>query len=385
MTARASRARDTLADMRIHGPERLAGQGLDPEQEESGNRAILALLTDPEVAAQMDLVLTWRAGEGDGPAPTRSGRRAGWCASSACSATTARIDFEVIEVDRREPGREPGSARARARSPRSRPLRPPRGFDAEDPGAPLHRARAAELPVRVRARGPALRLAERARPRDLAARLVSGHPARHARRAARAPVARAALALGPGRASAASTTLRRARGGHRADLSRGARLPAASMAPTRRAAPPASAACAPDVYLARQDGRVLEEILAERSANARAPLHLPARRPAPDRARGPPRARARRAARACGGCASARRCSRSGSIVTFPSITWPSHTTIGTGAWCGHHDVVNPTYYLREKRETVSPQGQQVRHRGLRERRGREPRRGLPPRARPAA
>ena len=44
----------------------------------------------------------------------------------------------------------------------------------------------------------------------------------------------------------------------------------------------------------------------------------------------------------------------------LPSITWPSHTTIGTGAWCGHHDVVNPSYYLREKGELVSPQGQQL-------------------------
>ena len=49
-----------------------------------------------------------------------------------------------------------------------------------------------------------------------------------------------------------------------------------------------------------------------------------------------------------------------GSMVNFPSITWPSHTTIVTGTWCGHHDVVNPTYYLRAERETVSPQGLQV-------------------------
>ncbi len=48
-----------------------------------------------------------------------------------------------------------------------------------------------------------------------------------------------------------------------------------------------------------------------------------------------------------------------GSITNFPSITWPSHNAIGTGCWSGHHDVVNPTYYLRESRETVSPQGQQ--------------------------
>ena len=55
----------------------------------------------------------------------------------------------------------------------------------------------------------------------------------------------------------------------------------------------------------------------------------------------------------------------SGSMVNFPSITWPSHTCIGTGSWCGHHDVVNPSYYLREKRETVSPQGQQLNTEGF--------------------
>jgi hypothetical protein len=48
-----------------------------------------------------------------------------------------------------------------------------------------------------------------------------------------------------------------------------------------------------------------------------------------------------------------------GSITNVPSITWPSHNAIGTGAWCGHHDIVNPTYYLRAERVTVSPQGQQ--------------------------
>jgi hypothetical protein len=48
-----------------------------------------------------------------------------------------------------------------------------------------------------------------------------------------------------------------------------------------------------------------------------------------------------------------------GSFTNFPSITWPSHNTIGTGAWCGHHDIVNPTYYLRETRQVVTPQGQQ--------------------------
>ena len=38
---------------------------------------------------------------------------------------------------------------------------------------------------------------------------------------------------------------------------------------------------------------------------------------------------------------------RYGVFATFPTITWPSHNALGTGAWCGHHDIVNPTYYLR--------------------------------------
>jgi len=50
---------------------------------------------------------------------------------------------------------------------------------------------------------------------------------------------------------------------------------------------------------------------------------------------------------------------RDGSIVNFPSSTWPSHNAIGTSCWCGHHDIVNPTYYLRAAREVVTPQGQQ--------------------------
>jgi hypothetical protein len=48
---------------------------------------------------------------------------------------------------------------------------------------------------------------------------------------------------------------------------------------------------------------------------------------------------------------------RYGTFATFPTITWPSHNALGTGAWCGHHDIVNPTYYLRETRQVVTPQG----------------------------
>ena len=50
---------------------------------------------------------------------------------------------------------------------------------------------------------------------------------------------------------------------------------------------------------------------------------------------------------------------RYGTTVNFPTITWPSHNALGSGAWCGHHDIVNPAYYLRETRQTVAPQGMQ--------------------------
>lgn len=114
----------------------------------------------------------------------------------------------------------------------------------------------------------------------------------------------------------------------------------------------------PDVYLKRQDGRVLREVLDAASGRPervylmlldgqshtellyrleRDPGAIPNLR--------------RLIARGC--------LLRYGSITNFPSITWPSHNTIGTGAWCGHHDIVNPTYYLRERREVVSPQGEQ--------------------------
>jgi len=44
----------------VLAPERPGGQGLDCHQEESGNRAIVALLRDPEVRDQVDLIITWR-------------------------------------------------------------------------------------------------------------------------------------------------------------------------------------------------------------------------------------------------------------------------------------------------------------------------------------
>src|SRR5438093_2773400 len=58
----------TTVEQRIAGPERSGGQGLDHHQEESGDRAIVALLTDPVRGDQVDLVMTYRR-EAAGIAP----------------------------------------------------------------------------------------------------------------------------------------------------------------------------------------------------------------------------------------------------------------------------------------------------------------------------
>ncbi len=116
---------------------------------------------------------------------------------------------------------------------------------------------------------------------------------------------------------------------------------------------------APDVYLKRQDGRVLDEIID------------PASRARPERVYiflldGQSNTELKwRLAHDPDAIPNLRRLIRNGtmfeygSLTNFPSITWPSHNAIGTGAWGGHHDIVNPTYYLRDRREVVTPQGQQ--------------------------
>jgi hypothetical protein len=347
--------------MRIHGPERPGGQGLDAEQEESGNRAILALLQDPEVAAQMDLVLTWRAGAGDEPGAYEVWSARGLVRFRRGIGADGRLGFEVIEVVGENPlaNQDPHALRTLGEEQAAAAAS---GFDAEDPARrfiaperqsyPFAYERVAQLFDSPNA--PDLAIS----PRDWCQGLQPGtHGGLHVRQA-RAPL----WLSGPG-------------------VRRGVHELAArevDVAPTCLAAlgfPKLDGAdatgrtasergVAPDVYLARQDGRVLEEILDPAGKRpkhlyvflldglhpteledrlARDPEALPALR----------RLRERAAVLA------------SGQFVTFPSITWPSHTTLGTGAWCGHHDVVNPTYYLREKRETVSPQGQQVRTEGF--------------------
>jgi predicted AlkP superfamily pyrophosphatase or phosphodiesterase len=44
-----------------------------------------------------------------------------------------------------------------------------------------------------------------------------------------------------------------------------------------------------------------------------------------------------------------------GSIASFPSVTFPNHNVVGTGAHAGHHDIVNNRFYIRETGVTETP------------------------------
>lgn len=339
--------------MIVHGPERLAGQGLSPDQFDSGNRAIHALLAPDGVGHQVDLVLTWRAADGDQPAAYEAWSSRGLVRFRRLIDDDGMLHFEVLEVVGSNPlaNQDPLALATLADEHAASATG---GFDADDPhrrfiapeqqSYPFGYERVAQLFDSPNA--PDLAVS----PRDWCSGAQPGtHGALHVRQA-RAPLWFSGPGVAAGRHAVAARSI--------------------DIAPTCLAAlgfpfvdgsdatgrDSSERGVPPDVYLARQDGRVVEEVLAADAARpsrlyvflmdgmhqteledrlARDPQALPNLRRLRDRA-----------AVLAGG-----------SIVNFPSITWPSHTAICTGAWGGHHDVVNPSYYLREEGRTVSPQG----------------------------
>lgn len=335
--------------MRVHGPERLQGQGLHPCQDESGDRAIHALLTDPVVGEQVDLVLTWRGSDAaTGAYEVWSAR--GMVRFQRLVDDAGALSFEVLEVVGQNPiaADDPMALHTLALECAAATAS---GFDADDPQrrfiAPEHQSypfgyeRVAQLFDSPNA--PDLAVS----PKDWCAGSQPGtHGALHVRQA-RAPLWFSGPGVRAGRHSLAARSV---------DIA-----PTALKAmgfPTVEGVD-ATGSPSSDVYLARQDGRPLDEIL---DADGPQPTRLYVflmdgmhqteleDRLARDPDGLPNLRRLRERAAVLAG----------GSIVNFPSITWPSHTAIVTGTWCGHHDVVNPTYHLRDVGETVSPQGIQI-------------------------
>ncbi|MBW2382302.1 MAG: alkaline phosphatase family protein [Deltaproteobacteria bacterium] len=345
----------------ILGPERQRDQGLGAAQAESGARAILSLLTNPVIGPQVDLIATYRhqTDDADGAYEVWSAR--GMVRFQRVIGADGGLDFEVLEIVGQNPiqDQDPDALRTLAAE---RHAAEASGFQADDPRrrfiAPEHQShpfayeRIAQLFDSPHA--PDLILS----PCDWSFGLQKGqHGGLHVRQS-RAPLWIAGRGVVPGihdlaaRAVDLAPTLLSALGFPAID----------GRDATGRTS--SERGVAPDVLLRRQDGEVLE-VLLDRAPEPPRYLYiflLDGLHPTEleDRLENDAdalpnlrRLRERAAVLA------------SGSIVNFPSITWPSHTTIGTGAWCGHHDVVNPSYYLREKRETISPQGQQLETEGF--------------------
>lgn len=323
-----------------HGPERSGGQGLDRNQFESGDRAILALLKNTRAADQTDLVATFR----DGAYEVWS--RRGMVRFKRYSHPGGTLRFKVIEQIGENPiaNQDPFAIasideelRASARSGNSS-NDPNRAFFEPDvlshPYAYERIAQVFDSP-----RGPDLIVS----PKAYAYGLQPGQHGALDVVQSRAPLVWAGCGVAGGRYQLPARQVDIA-----PTIARIMHFPefdgrGADGGPAR-------------VMLKRQDGGALMEIV-DRNAPAPELVYLILLdglshselvwQLQHNRAEIP----------AIASLVERGAVLTYGSIVNFPSITWPSHSTIMTGTWCGHHDIVNPTFHLREHRETVPIQG----------------------------
>lgn len=330
----------------VLGPERQGGQGLDRHQEESGNRAILALLRDPQVAAHVDLVIT-----------CRDNAYEVWAQRGMVRfqrvLRDGRLEFPIIE----QIGANPIAAQSHAAiatcademhaaSASGHPTADVNEafIELEHVTYPFAYERIAQLFDSPYA--PDLVVS----PKCYAFGLQRGQHGALDVVQSRAPLAFAGPGITPGVYESAprhvdiAPTVCRLMGFPLIDGKDWSGRTASERG------------VGPDVYLKRQDGRVLDEILDGRARPERTYIvifdglsnselrHL---LDSDDPAITNLRRLLDRSARFA-----------YGATVNFPSITWPSHSTIFTGAWCGHHDIVNPTYYARDTRMALAPQGQ---------------------------
>jgi phosphonoacetate hydrolase len=324
---------------REHGPERRGGQGLDPHQYDSGDAAILALLAESPAAGHVDLAITWRADAYE------VWSRRGMIRFKRFADDRGALSFEVVEQIGENPiaNQDPfivstiaDELDAAARSG-NRTDDPNRAyFEPHVLSHPYAYERIAQLFDSPRA--PDLIVS----PKAYAWGIQAGQHGALDVVQCRAPL----IFSGPG----VRRGLFKLNARHvdiAPTIARIAGLP-------KIAGLDASGAPA-EVYLKRQDGQPLDEIIDGDTAPQRVYMilldgqtHSELRHQLDSNPDAIPN---------LAGLVDRGAMLSHGSIVNFPSITWPSHSTILTGAWCGHHDVVNPTFHLREHRETVPIQG----------------------------
>ncbi len=325
---------------REFGPERLAGQGLDVHQYESGDRTILALLAETPAADQVDLVATWR----DDSYEVWS--RRGMLRFKRFADEGGALSFKVVEQIGENPiaNQDPfivstieEELDAAERSGNSTGDSNRAYFEPHVLSHPYAYERIAQLFDSPRA--PDLVVS----PKAYAYGIQAGQHGALDVVQCRAPL----VFSGPG-----ATVGRFQLSSRHVDV---APTIARMMRFPKVAGVDASGSRA-QVYLKRQDGSPLDEIIDAAAAPparvymilldglSHSELHHQL-----ENNRG--------AIPNLAGLVERGAFLTHGSIVNFPSITWPSHSTILTGAWCGHHDIVNPTFHLREDRETVPIQG----------------------------
>ena len=343
------------AALRPVGPERLQGQGLDANQEESGNRAIHLLLTAPSVSDQTDLVITYRRGAYEVWAARGMIRFQRFCQPGG------GYQYRVVEQIGQNPiENQDLSALATFQSELEAASRgsgsesvPSRAFvEPQHLSYPFAYERISQLFDSPNAPDIVVN------PKSYA---FGEQPGQHG--ALDVIHSRAVLVMsGPGiRAGQTDTECCQVDIAPTIAFLMGFPLVDGKDITGRTSS---ERGVVPDVYFSRQDGRVLREVLDLDNG-------------------GRPRARPTRVYIVIvDGMASAeflhclgsdsvavpnlRRLVgrgtlfRLGTIANFPSITWPSHNAIGGGAWCGHHDAVGPSYYLRQNRHVVRPQEDRI-------------------------
>ncbi|HUO05042.1 MAG TPA: alkaline phosphatase family protein [Candidatus Binataceae bacterium] len=324
----------------VHGPERKGGQGLDAHQDESGNRAILALLAKPPAADQVDIVATWRNGAYE------VWSRRGMIRFHREVDDRGALSFKIVEQIGENPlaNQDPYiistiEEELEAASASGHPTTDPNAAWLEPhvvshPYAYERIAQVFDSP-----RGPDLIISPKAYTYGI-------QPGQHGALdvvQSRAPLVFAGPGVRRGRFQLGSRAVDIA-----PTIAKLMRFPeidgrGAAGTPSR-------------VYIKRQDGAPLDGIIdASEPPPARAYMFLLDGLSHSElcyQLENNPGSIPNLAGLVARGAMLSH-----GSIVNFPSITWPSHSTILTGAWCGHHDVVNPTFHLREHRETVPIQG----------------------------
>jgi arylsulfatase A-like enzyme len=328
--------------IREYGPERLQGQGLDPNQFESADRTIEILLATKPAADQVDFVATWREGAYEVWA------RRGMIRFKRLIDEAGELHFEIIEQIGDNPiaRQDPFAIATIADELRAASAS---GCLSGDPNAAYIEPTYLTYP---HAYERIAQFFDSPRGSDLFVNqkcyAYGVQPGQHGTLdvlQSRAPLALAGPGIAPGRYRLdprhvdIAPTIARLLG-----------FPTLREADTF-GAPSKAAAKGRPIYLKRQDGRVIDEILDHGSKPERVYLivfdglaHSELIYLLEERGHEIPNI-----AKLIGGGA----LFTHGSTVNFPSITWPSHSTILTGTWSGHHDIVNPAFYDSRTRAVV--------------------------------